>query len=168
MDRDKRWERVKLAYDALVHGQGKTTTHILKSIQESYEENVTDEFIKPLVIVNQDNRPKGTIDEGDVVIFFNFRTDRGRQLTQALSQQDFHEYNMHKMPLYYVTLTNYDDSFKGIHVIYEKDNLTATLGEVLEHYHKKQIRIAETENILMLRSFSQVVAKNLLKVKHGF
>jgi 2,3-bisphosphoglycerate-independent phosphoglycerate mutase len=145
MDRDKRWERVKLAYDALVHGQGKTTTHILKSIQESYEENVTDEFIKPLVIVNQDNRPKGTIDEGDVVIFFNFRTDRGRQLTQALSQQDFHEYNMHKMPLYYVTLTNYDDSFKGIHVIYEKDNLTATLGEVLEHYHKKQIRIAETE-----------------------
>jgi 2,3-bisphosphoglycerate-independent phosphoglycerate mutase len=145
MDRDKRWERVKLAYDALVHGQGTHTTDVLKSIQQSYEEGITDEFIKPLVILDQNGNPKGTIENNDVVIFFNFRTDRGRQLTQALSQNDFHEYNMHKLNLYYVTMTNYDDSFKGINVIYGKDNLSDTLGEVLAKHHKKQIRIAETE-----------------------
>lgn len=145
MDRDKRWERVKLAYDALVHGQGTHTTDVLKSIQQSYEEGITDEFIKPLVIVDQNDNPKGTIENNDVVIFFNFRTDRGRQLTQALSQNDFHEYNMHKLNLHYVTMTNYDDSFKGINVIYGKDNLSDTLGEVLAKHHKKQIRIAETE-----------------------
>jgi 2,3-bisphosphoglycerate-independent phosphoglycerate mutase len=145
MDRDKRWERVKLAYDALVHGKGEHTNDILKSIQQSYEEGITDEFIKPLVIVDDNGNPKGTIENNDVVIFFNFRTDRGRQLTQALSQNDFHEYNMHKLNLYYVTMTNYDDSFKGIHVIYGKDNLSDTLGEVLAKHHKKQIRIAETE-----------------------
>lgn len=145
MDRDKRWERVKLAYDAVVNGKGTQTANILKSIQDSYEENVTDEFIKPLVVVNENNEPNGTIAKDDVVIFFNFRTDRGRQLTQALSQNDFHEYNMHKMDLHYVTMTNYDDSFKGINVIYGKDNLTYTLGEVLENHNRKQIRIAETE-----------------------
>ena len=144
MDRDKRWERVKLAYDAVVHGEGKQTTNVLKDIQQSYEEDVTDEFIKPLV-VNENGKPIATIKEGDVVLFFNFRTDRGRQLTQALSQEDFHEYNMHKLNLHYVTMTNYDDNFKGINVIFNKDNLSETLGEVLEKHGKKQIRIAETE-----------------------
>ncbi|MBL87430.1 MAG: phosphoglycerate mutase (2,3-diphosphoglycerate-independent) [Winogradskyella sp.] len=144
MDRDKRWERVKLAYDAVVHGEGKQTTNVLKDIQQSYEEDVTDEFIKPLV-VNENGEPIATIKEGDVVLFFNFRTDRGRQLTQALSQEDFHEYNMHKLNLHYATMTNYDDNFKGINVIFNKDNLSETLGEVLEKHGKKQIRIAETE-----------------------
>ncbi|GAB4155514.1 MAG: 2,3-bisphosphoglycerate-independent phosphoglycerate mutase [Winogradskyella sp.] len=144
MDRDKRWERVKLAYDALVHAEGVQTTNVLKSIQQSYEEGVTDEFIKPLVI-NEGDQPIATIKDGDVVVFFNFRTDRGRQLTQALSQEDFHEYNMHKLNLYYVTMTNYDDNFKGINIIFNKDNLSETIGEVLEKYGKKQIRIAETE-----------------------
>lgn len=144
MDRDKRWERVKLAYDAVVHGQGTQTTNVLKDIQQSYEDDVTDEFIKPLV-VNENGKPVATIKDGDVVVFFNFRTDRGRQLTQALSQEDFHEYNMHKLNLYYVTMTNYDDNFKGINVIFNKDNLSETLGEVLEKHGKKQIRIAETE-----------------------
>ncbi|MCB0400140.1 MAG: 2,3-bisphosphoglycerate-independent phosphoglycerate mutase [Winogradskyella sp.] len=144
MDRDKRWERVKLAYDAVVHGQGTQTTNVLKDIQQSYEEDVTDEFIKPLVVMEND-MPVATIKDGDVVVFFNFRTDRGRQLTQALSQEDFHEYNMHKLNLHYVTMTNYDDNFKGINVVFNKDNLSETLGEVLEKHRKKQIRIAETE-----------------------
>ena len=145
MDRDKRWERVKLAYDALVEGKGQHTQNVLKSIEGNYKENITDEFIKPLIVTDNDNKPVATINEDDVVIFFNFRTDRGRQLTQVLSQDDFHEYNMHKLNLYYVTLTNYDDSFKGINVVFNKDNLSETLGEVLEKHHKKQIRIAETE-----------------------
>ncbi|OZV69183.1 2,3-bisphosphoglycerate-independent phosphoglycerate mutase [Winogradskyella aurantia] len=145
MDRDKRWERVKLAYDALVYGEGQKTSNILKSIQDSYDNNVTDEFIKPLVVVDDKNNPVAKIEDGDVVLFFNFRTDRGRQLTQALSQEDFHEYNMHKLNLYYVTMTNYDDNFKGIDVIFNKENLNETLGEILEKHHKKQIRIAETE-----------------------
>ncbi len=145
MDRDKRWERVKLIYDALVEGKGQATQNVLKSIEENYEENTTDEFIKPLIVVDDSNKPVTTIKDDDVVIFFNFRTDRGRQLTQALTQDDFHEYNMHKLNLYYVTLTNYDASFKGINTVFNKDNLTETLGEVLEKNHKKQIRIAETE-----------------------
>ncbi len=145
MDRDKRWERVKLAYEGLVEGKGQLTRNVLKSIQENYEDGITDEFIKPLVIVDDNNNPKAAIKDDDVVIFFNFRTDRGRQLTEALSQKDFHEYNMHKLNLHYVTLTNYDDSFKGINVVFNKDNLTETLGEILEKHHKKQIRIAETE-----------------------
>lgn len=145
MDRDRRWERIKLAYDLLVNGQGAPYKNALQSVQESYDQGITDEFIKPIVIQNAENRPMTKIAPGDVVIFFNFRTDRGRQLTQALSQQDFHEYNMHKLPLYYVTMTNYDDSFKNIHVVYQKDNLRNTLGEVLSKAGKKQIRIAETE-----------------------
>ncbi|HUH29554.1 2,3-bisphosphoglycerate-independent phosphoglycerate mutase [Gelidibacter sp.] len=145
MDRDKRWERVKLAYDALVNGIGEPSTDAIQTIQNSYNHAVTDEFIKPIVMTDHDGQPKAKIKDGDVVIFFNFRTDRGRQLTQALSQYDFHEQNMHKLDLYYVTLTNYDDVFEGIKVVFEKDNLTETLGEVLEKYHKKQIRIAETE-----------------------
>lgn len=145
MDRDKRWDRVKLAYDALVNGIGETSKNALKSIQRSYDNNVTDEFIKPIVMVDKNNQPLAKISDGDVVIFFNFRTDRGRQLTEALTQQDFHEQNMHKLDLYYVTMTNYDETFKNIHIIYHKDNLTDTLGEVLEKKHKTQIRIAETE-----------------------
>ncbi|MDN3492912.1 2,3-bisphosphoglycerate-independent phosphoglycerate mutase [Winogradskyella bathintestinalis] len=145
MDRDKRWDRVKLAYDALVHGSGEKTQHILKSIQSNYDNDVTDEFIEPLIVTDDNNQPVTTIKEDDVVIFFNFRTDRGRQLTEALSQKDFHEQNMHKLNLYYVTITKYDDNFEDINVVFKKDNLSETLGEVLEKHHKKQIRIAETE-----------------------
>ena len=144
MDRDKRWERVKLAYDLLVNGKGKSTSNATEAMQESYDEGVTDEFIKP-ILMTKDNAPVATIQEDDVIIFFNFRTDRGRQLTQALSQEDFHEQNMHKMPLYYVTMTNYDDSFTGVKVVYDKENIKDTLGEVLAEADKKQIRIAETE-----------------------
>jgi len=145
MDRDKRFERIKLAYDALVNGIGEHSDNATKSIEKSYQNNVTDEFIKPLIMVNASGNPVATIKNGDVVVFFNFRTDRGRQLTEALTQRDFHEQNMHKLNLYYVTMTNYDDTFTGIKVIFEKDNLNDTLGEVLEKHKKKQIRIAETE-----------------------
>lgn len=145
MDRDKRWERIKLAYDAMVNGIGEPSTDVIHSVQESYNQEVTDEFIKPIVMTDHNGNPKTTIKNGDVVIFFNFRTDRGRELTEALSQFDFHEQNMHKLDLYYVTMTNYDANFTGINVVFEKDNLTETLGAVLEKHHKKQIRIAETE-----------------------
>ncbi|TDU42832.1 phosphoglycerate mutase [Gelidibacter sediminis] len=145
MDRDKRWERVKLAYDAVVNGIGQPSSDAIESIQQSYDKDITDEFIQPIVMTDADGNPKTKIKDGDVVIFFNFRTDRGRQLTEALSQYDFHVQNMHKLDLYYVTMTNYDEVFTGINVVFEKDNLTETLGEVLEKYHKKQIRIAETE-----------------------
>ncbi len=145
MDRDKRWERVKLAYDAMINGIGTHSKNATESINHSYNLDITDEFIEPIVLVDINNEPVAKIKDGDVIIFFNFRTDRGRQLTEALTQKDFHEQNMHKLNLYYVTLTNYDESFKGIKVIFEKDNLTETLGEVLEKHGKKQIRIAETE-----------------------
>ena len=145
MDRDKRWERVKLAYDVLVENEGTHTTNAVESIQKSYAENVTDEFLQPLVMVDANNIPIAKIEEDDVVIFFNFRTDRGRELTEVLSQKDMHEFNMHKMNLYYVTMTNYDDTYQNVHVIYDKDNLTETLGEILEKAGKTQIRIAETE-----------------------
>ena len=145
MDRDNRWERIQTAYDALVHGSGTKSTNATESIQQSYEADVTDEFIKPVIMVDQNEQPKATIQEDDVVIFFNFRTDRGRQLTNVLSQQDFPEYNTKKLPLYFVTMTNYDATFKNINVVYNSDNIENTLGEVLETAGKKQIRIAETE-----------------------
>lgn len=145
MDRDKRWERVKLAYDAVVNGEGIYSTDAEASIKESYKKDVTDEFIQPIIMVDGNNQPVATIKEDDVVIFFNFRTDRGRELTEALSQKDFHEQNMHKLQLYYVTLTNYDETYENVKVVYNKDNITETLGEVLEKANKKQIRIAETE-----------------------
>ncbi len=145
MDRDKRWERVSKAYDLLVKGIGTHTQDVLKEISASYLENVTDEFLQPLVVVDDLNLPIATIKDGDVVIFFNFRTDRGRQLTEALSQKDFAEYYMHKLKLHYVTLTNYDDTFKNINVVYDKEDVTETIGEVLQDAGKKQIRIAETE-----------------------
>jgi 2,3-bisphosphoglycerate-independent phosphoglycerate mutase len=145
MDRDKRWERVKLAYDLLVHGKGSLALNAASAIELSYQNDITDEFIEPICIVNENQKPLATIQNDDVVIFFNFRTDRGRELTEALSQRDFHEQNMHKLPLYYVTMTNYDDTYQNVNVIYDKDNITQTLGEVLEKAQKTQIRIAETE-----------------------
>ncbi|OIQ18147.1 2,3-bisphosphoglycerate-independent phosphoglycerate mutase [Lacinutrix sp. MedPE-SW] len=145
MDRDKRWERVQLAYNALVNGKGELSRNIQESIQNNYNNNITDEFIKPIIKVDGYGLPLTTIKEDDVVIFFNFRTDRGRQLTDALSQQDFPEFKMKKLNLYYVTMTNYDENFKGLHVVFNKDNITETLGEVLEKNNKTQIRIAETE-----------------------
>ncbi len=139
MDRDNRWERVKLAYDAITKGIGKQTNGWKEAVEESYAADVTDEFIKPIICSNNN------IQEGDVVFNFNFRTDRGREITQALTQRDFLEQDMHKLDLYYVTMTNYDDSFVGVKVAYDKDNLKNTLGEVLSTRGLKQIRIAETE-----------------------
>ncbi|MDX5585293.1 MAG: 2,3-bisphosphoglycerate-independent phosphoglycerate mutase [Aureibaculum sp.] len=145
MDRDKRWERVKLSYDLLVNGIGNKAKNASQAIQESYDDGITDEFIKPIVMIDKNEVPIATIQNEDVVIFFNFRTDRGRQLTHVLSQQSLHEYDMHKLKLHYVTMTNYDNSFQGVTVIYPKEDLNNTLGEILEKNHKKQIRIAETE-----------------------
>ncbi|MBW2960930.1 2,3-bisphosphoglycerate-independent phosphoglycerate mutase [Mesonia aestuariivivens] len=144
MDRDKRWERTKKAYDLIVKGTGKETEDPAKAIQESYENNTTDEFIEPIVVTEND-KPVATIKKGDVVIFFNFRTDRGRQLTEVLSQNDNAEYDMKKIPLYFVTMTTYDESFNGINVVFKKDNIKATLGETLEYSGKTQLRAAETE-----------------------
>lgn len=145
MDRDKRWERVKKAYDLLVKGVGMPSKDAVLSIADSYANNVTDEFIEPIVMVNENEQAVATIKEGDVVMFFNFRTDRGRQLTEVLSQQDLPEFGMKKLNLYYVTMTNYDENFQNVHVLYNKENITETLGEVLAKAGKKQIRIAETE-----------------------
>ena len=145
MDRDRRWERIKLAYELLINGRGTPSQDILKSIQESYNNDITDEFIAPIVMVDDHQKPLATIDKDDVVIFFNFRTDRGRQLVEALTQTDYPDCEMHKLPLYFVTMTSYDDTFENMHVIYHKDNLQKTLGEVLADAGKTQIRIAETE-----------------------
>ena len=145
MDRDKRWERVKIAYDALVNAIGVKSTNASKSIEDSYANNVTDEFIKPIILTDENGKPKTQIRADDVVIFFNYRTDRGRELTEVLSQKDFPEFDMKILPLHYNTMTNYDETFKNINVIYNSDNLKETLGEVLEKAGKKQIRIAETE-----------------------
>lgn len=145
MDRDKRWERVKLAYDLLVKGEGVKTQNALTTIENSYKENVTDEFIKPIVVTDNVGNPLATIKEKDVVICFNFRTDRCREITQVLTQQNMPEQGMNTIPLYYVTMTNYDASFSNVHIVFDKDNLVNTIGEVLEKNGKKQIRIAETE-----------------------
>ena len=145
MDRDNRWERVKLAYDALVKNEGVMSANATETIESNYKEGVTDEFLKPIIMVDKEQSPVAKIKKGDVVLFFNFRTDRGRELTEVLSQNDNHEFNMHKLNLHYVTMTNYDDNFKNIQVIFNKDNLSNTLGEVLESHGKTQLRIAETE-----------------------
>jgi 2,3-bisphosphoglycerate-independent phosphoglycerate mutase len=145
MDRDKRWERVKLAYDCLVHAVGEKSTDVLHTMQQRYDANETDEFIKPIIAVDPHQQPLATIQDGDVVICFNFRTDRGREITQALTQQDFHEQNMHKLNLHYVTLTDYDKTFSGVNVVFPDIDLRMTLGEVLAKHGKKQARIAETE-----------------------
>jgi len=145
MDRDNRWERVKLAYDLMVNGLGDATQDIRQSIKESYLQDVTDEFIKPIVKVEANGYPLATIKEGDVVICFNFRTDRGREITIALTQKSFPEYNMHPLRLHYITMTPYDETFKNVKVIFGKEDLTETLGEILQDAGKNQIRIAETE-----------------------
>lgn len=145
MDRDKRWERVKLAYDLLVHGKGDKTSEPLQALKQSYANNVTDEFVKPIVVTGDDGAALAPIVEGDVVLCFNFRTDRGREITQVLTQQDFPDHGMKKLKLHYITLTTYDESFKNVMTIFEKDNLEKTLGEVLADAGRKQIRIAETE-----------------------
>lgn len=145
MDRDKRWERIKLAYDMLVDGKGEYYSSAAEAIQSSYDEGVTDEFIKPRVITGADGQPLATIAEGDVVICFNFRTDRLREITTVLTQKDMPEFGMKTFPLHYITMTQYDESFKGVKVIYEKEDLKNTLGEVLSDNGRQQLRIAETE-----------------------
>lgn len=145
MDRDKRWERIKKAYDLLIKGEGEKFKSASEAIATSYGREITDEFIEPSVMVDDNNVPLATIHENDVVICFNFRTDRCREITEALTQKVFPEYAMTPLPLYYVTMTRYDDTYENVHVVYEKDNLVSTLGEVLELHGKTQVRIAETE-----------------------
>ena len=147
MDRDNRWERVKVAYDAMVHGDGKKVAAdaVTQALQASYDQDVTDEFIKPIIVADANGMPVAVIEEGDVVLCFNFRTDRGREITQALTQKDFPELGMKKLDLHYITMTKYDDEFVGVKVIFDKDNLQNTLGEVIAGAVRKQIRIAETE-----------------------
>ncbi len=145
MDRDKRWDRVKLAYDGMVHGIGDHTQDPLAAIQHSYDADISDEFIKPIIACDAAGVPLATIKDGDVVVCFNFRTDRCREITMALTQESYHEQNMHPLDLHYVTMTEYDKSYKNVGVIFENKDLVKTLGEVLEDNHKKQIRIAETE-----------------------
>ncbi|MCU0459705.1 MAG: 2,3-bisphosphoglycerate-independent phosphoglycerate mutase [Bacteroidales bacterium] len=145
MDRDKRWERIREAYDMLVHGTGTMTKDILKAMQDSYDEGVTDEFMKPIVVSGDDGKPLAAISEGDVVIFINFRNDRARELTIVLTQQDMPEAGMKTIPLRYLTMTPYDDKFRGLHIIFPKENVDRTLGEILSEAGKKQLRIAETE-----------------------
>ncbi|MCX6318848.1 MAG: 2,3-bisphosphoglycerate-independent phosphoglycerate mutase [Bacteroidetes bacterium] len=145
MDRDKRWERVKLAYDALVHGVGEKATDAIAAVERSYDANITDEFIKPTVIVDENQQPLATIQNGDVALCFNFRTDRCREITQVLTQTDFPEQQMYKLSLHYTTMTEYDSTYTGVHVIFETDNLNNTLGEIIEKHRLRQIRAAETE-----------------------
>ena len=145
MDRDKRWNRVQKAYEAMVQGKGEQTRNVPEAIGRSYEAGITDEFIEPIITVDDQNEPIGLIEDGDTVICFNFRTDRGRQITQALTQQDFPEFGMTTLDLNYVTLTNYDHTFKNIKVVFDKENLENTLGEVISQHGLPQIRIAETE-----------------------
>jgi 2,3-bisphosphoglycerate-independent phosphoglycerate mutase len=145
MDRDKRWERVKLAYDAMVNGKGEKATDAIQAVQQSYAANITDEFIKPTVIVDEAQQPLATIKNGDVVLCFNFRTDRCREITQVLTQTDNQEFVMHKLSLHYTTMTEYDQTFKNVQVVFETDNLVNTIGEVVSQQGLKQIRIAETE-----------------------
>jgi len=145
MDRDKRWERVKQAYDLLVHGTGELFTSATDAIEYNYKQNITDEFILPSYIIGSDSKPLALIEEGDVVLFFNYRTDRGRELTMALSQQAFPEYNMSPLDLHYITMTPYDHTYKNVKVLFPEQDLKMTLGEVIEKAGKTQLRIAETE-----------------------
>jgi 2,3-bisphosphoglycerate-independent phosphoglycerate mutase len=142
MDRDKRWERVKLAYDALVNGTGNNTYDMLAAVERSYQEGVTDEFIKPIINQNLSNTK---IENGDAVVCFNFRTDRCREITEVLTQVDMPEFGMHKLGLHYTTMTQYDHKFQYVEVVFENDDLKNTLGEILQQNNKTQIRIAETE-----------------------
>ncbi len=145
MDRDKRWERVKVGYDLLVNGVGEPSTDMVASMQKSYDEGVTDEFVKPIVRVGADGKPEGQIKEGDMVIFFNYRNDRARELTQVLTQEDMPAEGMHTLPLYYCCMTPYDANFKGLHILFDKENVTNTIGEYVSSLGLSQLRIAETE-----------------------
>lgn len=145
MDRDKRWERVKLAYDLLTEGKGDKFTSAVDAIQASYDNDVTDEFVKPIVITDAAGEPLAKIEEGDAVIFYNFRNDRARELTAVLTQEDMPEMGMHTIPLHYCCLTPYDASFKGVHVLFEKELVDQTLGETISNAGLRQLRIAETE-----------------------
>jgi 2,3-bisphosphoglycerate-independent phosphoglycerate mutase len=145
MDRDKRWDRIKKAYDLLVNGVGTESTDIISSLKESYAKNLTDEFIDPVVMVNENKQAVGKIKDGDVVLFFNFRSDRPREISAVLSQQDMPEFNMKALNLHFITMTPYDESFKNVHIVYTKENLKNTIGEVLADHNKTQLRIAETE-----------------------
>jgi 2,3-bisphosphoglycerate-independent phosphoglycerate mutase len=145
MDRDKRWERVKEAYDLMVNGTGTATTNVVDAIQSSYDSGVTDEFIKPIVSVDANGKAIGNIQPGDVVVFFNYRNDRAREITAVLTQTDMPELGMKTMPLYYCTMTPYDATFKDMHILYDKDNVNNTIGEVIAAKGLSQLRIAETE-----------------------
>ncbi|MDD2293234.1 MAG: 2,3-bisphosphoglycerate-independent phosphoglycerate mutase [Bacteroidales bacterium] len=145
MDRDKRWDRIKIGYDLLVSGTGAKFTSAVEGIQASYDDNITDEFIKPICIVDEKGKPVTTIQEGDAVIFYNFRNDRAREITAVLTQTDMPEAGMHTIPLYYCCITPYDDKFTGLHILFDKENVPQTIGEVVAAAGKKQLRIAETE-----------------------
>jgi len=145
MDRDKRWERIREAYDLLVNGKGEAHSDMPKAMQASYDAGVTDEFIKPIVHVDANGKPLATLEEGDVVIFFNYRNDRAKELTIVLTQQDMPEHGMKTLPLEYFTMTPYDDTFKGLHILFDKDNVQNTLGEIVSKAGLHQLRIAETE-----------------------
>ena len=145
MDRDKRWERVKVAYDQLISGEGLHTTDMVAAMQQSYDEGVTDEFVKPIVAVDENDQPIGLIEAGDMVIFFNFRNDRAKELTIVLTQQDMPEAGMHTLPLYYCCMTPYDAKFEGLHILFDKENVNNTIGEYVSSLGMKQLRIAETE-----------------------
>ncbi len=153
MDRDKRWERVKLAYDLIVNGIGTPTNDLIEAMQQSYNAGVTDEFINPIVSIGTDGNAITTIEAGDVVIFFNFRNDRAKELTIVLTQQDMPETGMHTLPLEFYCMTPYDSNFKGLHVIYDKDNVENTLGEYISSLGFKQLRIAETEKFAHVTFF---------------
>ena len=145
MDRDNRWERIKLAYDLLIHGKGVKSNNIQAAIQHSYDEGITDEFVKPIIAVDENDTSIATIKEGDVVICFNYRTDRCREITQVLTQNDRLEDGMQTIDLQYFTMTEYDKKFKGINILFKNEDIKMTLGEVLEKNNKSQLRIAETE-----------------------
>ncbi len=164
MDRDKRWDRIKLAYDAMVNAQGETAPDAITAIKQSYEKGVTDEFILPTVITENGN-PVASLQDGDVAICFNFRTDRCREITEVLTQQDMHEQNMHKLNLHYTTMTDYDKTFRHVHVVFENDNLSNTLGEVLMNITKSKSALLKPKNTRTFLSFLAAGAKCRLKAK---
>ena len=145
MDRDKRWERVKIAYDQLVNGVGEPSSDMVEAMQKSYDEGVTDEFVKPIVAIDEQGQVIGTIKPNDVVIFFNYRNDRAKELTIVLTQEDMPEDGMKTMPLYYCCMTPYDAKFEGLHILFDKENVQNTIGEYVSKQGLKQLRIAETE-----------------------